>query len=304
MLRAIIRFLKKKMTVIIVPHSTRHPIRSSISSLLIFFMFFIWAGSFGWAIWIISKKINYEETIKTNTVLRKKSEFLAKSMAESRDYIEKVSEMETKLRGLLNLKSRKNIIEPAGIGGPSMHDENIIAHLFESGENFNSEETSMNLREMKRDSWLTTQGFREIEGYIEGEKSKLLATPCIWPAPGTITSRFGWRIHPLTRRKEFHKAIDIANKKGIPIRATADGKVLFSGWQGSYGRAIMIDHGQGFSTRYCHIQTLLVKAGERIKRGQTIALIGSTGRSTGSHLHYEVWYRGKPVNPIKYLVKK
>jgi murein DD-endopeptidase MepM/ murein hydrolase activator NlpD len=126
----------------------------------------------------------------------------------------------------------------------------------------------------------------------------------MWPALGTITSRFGWRTHPLTKRREFHKALDIANNKGTPIRATADGKAIFVGWQGSYGKSIIIDHGHSFSTHYSHNNTLLIKAGERVKRGQIIALLGSTGRSTGPHIHYEVWYKGKPVNPIKYVTKK
>lgn len=304
MAQGLIKFLKKKITIIIVPHSTSHPIRSSVSSLLIFSLFTIWAGSFGWAVWVISKKINYEEALKSNLALKQKSEFLTRSIAESRNYLEQVKDMETRLRGILNLKSKKDIIELSRVGGPSIHDESIIAQLLKSGKDYDLEETAMNLREMKRDSWLTTQGFRKIEGYINEEKGKLLSTPCIWPAPGTITSRFGWRIHPLSKRREFHKALDIAAAKGVSIRATADGKVILSGWQGSYGKAIMISHGHGFSTHYCHNDSLLVKTGNYVKRGQIIATIGSTGRTTGPHIHYEVWYKGKAVNPMNYLSKK
>ncbi len=90
----------------------------------------------------------------------------------------------------------------------------------------------------------------------------------------------------------------------LPVRATADERVVLAGWQGTYGRIVMIDHGHGFSTRYAHNSTILVKPREKVKRGQIIALIGNTGRSTGPHLLYEVWYKGKPVNPLLYVKSK
>ena len=303
-MKNILKIFKKRITVIIVPHSTSHPIKSSMSSLLILILFLVWISSFGWAVWIIGKKINYDEALRINETLKEKSDFLTKSITKSRDYIETVKEMETDLRGLLNLKSEKAIIESPGIGGPTTNDKDVVAKILSTNSDLGNEEVKMNIREMKRDSWMTTQGFRQVSNYINNERLRLLATPCMWPTFGTITSRFGWRIHPMSTNNEFHEAIDIANCEETPIRATADGKVVFSDWQGSYGRAIMIDHGHGFATRYCHISVLIAKVGEQVKRGQVIALSGSTGSSTGPHLHYEVWNNGRPVNPINYLTKK
>ncbi len=98
--------------------------------------------------------------------------------------------------------------------------------------------------------------------------------------------------------------MDIANSKGTPIRVTADGTVMFSGWRGTFGRVVVVNHGHGYSTIYAHNFRNLVKAGEKVKRGQIIALMGSSGLSTGSHLHYEVRFNRRPQNPIKYITAK
>ena len=281
---------KKKITVVIIPHSVSRPLRSSVSSFIIFFLFFIWFGSLSWAIWIISKQVNYDEALKNNLLLKEKASTLTNTVSECRDYIEKVKEMEKDLSAMLNLKSKKEIIESPGIGGPSNYDRSILAQLLNSdADSIHSKQVEMNINEIRKDSWQTTQGYKEIKDFITDERNKLLATPCILPIIGNITSRFGWRVHPLSRGKEFHEGLDISNEKETPIRATADGRVIFSGWQGSYGRAVIVDHGYGFTTRYCHCCVLISREGETVKRGQIIALVGTTGRSTGEHLHYEVW---------------
>lgn len=122
-------------------------------------------------------------------------------------------------------------------------------------------------------------------------------TPSIWPAPGDVSSPFGMR----WGGTDFHPGIDIANDYGTPIRATADGTVTFAGPNAGYGNMVDIDHGSGIVTRYGHAQTLAVRAGQKVKRGQVIAYMGSTGFSTGPHVHYEVRVNGSPVNPIGYL---
>jgi murein DD-endopeptidase MepM/ murein hydrolase activator NlpD len=100
---------------------------------------------------------------------------------------------------------------------------------------------------------------------------------------------------------EFHPGLDIANNPDTLIYATADGTVRFSGWSHGYGNMVVIDHGYGLSTLYGHTSKALVKTGDRVSKGQVIAYMGTTGRSTGAHLHYEVWRQGKPVNPMSFL---
>lgn len=123
----------------------------------------------------------------------------------------------------------------------------------------------------------------------------------IWPARGRISSPFGWRMHPILKSRRFHSGIDIAVPSGTPVQAADNGVVLISGWNGGYGYFIAIDHGKGISTAYAHNSRLLVKEGDVVTKGQTIALSGSTGWSTGPHLHFEVRENGTPVDPLKYL---
>lgn len=129
--------------------------------------------------------------------------------------------------------------------------------------------------------------------------SKDAAFPTIKGKP--ITSGYGWRIHPITGNRKFHSGIDFGAKQGTPIYAFKSGKVDFAGRKGGYGKAVIINHGEGKSTLYGHASEIVVKKGERVVSGQIIAEIGSTGMSTGPHLHFEVRVNNKPVNPNPYL---
>ena len=122
-----------------------------------------------------------------------------------------------------------------------------------------------------------------------------------WPVMGRINSPFGWRQHPITRRKDFHTGIDIKAARNDPIKAAGGGKVAYSGWMGGYGKVLVIEHPNGQSTLYAHCSTLLAGKGASVSSGQLVARIGTTGRSTGPHLHFEVRNGNSPVNPIKYL---
>lgn len=122
--------------------------------------------------------------------------------------------------------------------------------------------------------------------------------PFIRPVDGPIVSGFGYRFHPIFKRVKFHYGVDISAPSGTPIRAVADGVVVFSGWRRAYGNTVILDHGNGLATLYAHCSRLLVSEGEVVKQGQVIGLVGSTGLSTGPHLHFEVRRYGKPINPL------
>jgi murein DD-endopeptidase MepM/ murein hydrolase activator NlpD len=132
-------------------------------------------------------------------------------------------------------------------------------------------------------------------------KSRFAATPSIYPLYGPILSRFGWRNHPIISKRRMHKGIDIAAWAGAPIRSTADGVIEYAGWSGSFGYVVVIDHSYGYRTIYAHCSQLLIKKGDLIKKGQVIAQVGTTGLSTGPHLHYEVRRWRQAVNPVTYL---
>lgn len=128
----------------------------------------------------------------------------------------------------------------------------------------------------------------------EGAKRGLMQTPV---SGARMSSGFGMRMHPVLGYSRMHRGVDFAARTGTPVLAAASGRVTRSGWSGGYGNVVIVDHGKGVSTRYAHLSKLLVRAGERVEQGARIGLVGSTGMSTGPHLHYEVWQNGKPVNP-------
>ena len=304
MKKGIYNWFRRRLTILLIPHDSSRPLRTTISIGFICFVSILWMFSIAYSIFIISREIDYRETARANLVLREKAEYFANSLEKERDLICELREMDTRLRGLLHMKNPEDIIELGGIGGPSINDQLALSSVLQNGNGLNEELFNMNLNELEREAWERKQSFHEISDFVTNKRSELLATPSIWPIFGHVTSSYGWRRHPLTGRGEFHYAIDIANLKGTPVRATADGRVVLAGWQGTYGRIVMIDHGHGFSTRYAHNSTILVKPEEKVKRGQIIALSGNTGLCTAPHLHYEVWYQGKPVNPLLYVKSK
>jgi murein DD-endopeptidase MepM/ murein hydrolase activator NlpD len=127
------------------------------------------------------------------------------------------------------------------------------------------------------------------------------SAPNLWPVEGSVTGGFGERIDPFNGEGAFHSGIDIAAAYGQSVIAPADGVVVFADFLGGYGRAVVIDHGRGVSTRYGHLANFAVAAGQHIHRGDTVGYVGLSGRSTGPHLHYEVRINDVPVNPHKYL---
>ena len=145
---------------------------------------------------------------------------------------------------------------------------------------------------------------QELQAYFQDQKSLLASTPSIWPARGWVTSDFGQRLDPYTADRVMHAGLDIAAPHGKEVYSPSDGTVVFAGLEGGYGNVIVIDHGYGIKTRYGHLAKMLVKAGDKVKRGGLIAAVGNTGRSTGPHLHYEVRVNGVAQNPRKFILEE
>ena len=152
------------------------------------------------------------------------------------------------------------------------------------------------IKELKK----TIETVDEIKDYLRIQKDIYVATPRGFPVSGRITSHFGKRIDPITGEKTFHSGIDISSNLGSPIHATADGVVSHAGWTQKSGFVVVLEHGCGFTTVYAHNKTNAVKVGQKIKRGDIIGYVGSTGKSTGPHVHYEVWENGRSVDAQKY----
>jgi murein DD-endopeptidase MepM/ murein hydrolase activator NlpD len=152
------------------------------------------------------------------------------------------------------------------------------------------------------------EGLAERSGRIErfyADQTELLSrTPSIWPVRGYLSSAYGRRQDPFTQQRDYHPGIDISAPRGSEVKAPADGVVVSVGRRPAYGKAIVIDHGFDVVTRYGHLDGYNVRPGQRVRRGDVIGFVGSTGRSSGPHLHYEVWARGKLQNPIHYILEE
>ena len=144
---------------------------------------------------------------------------------------------------------------------------------------------------------------RDLDRYFEDQRSLLTSTPSSWPTRGWVTSDFGVRLDPYTAERMMHRGLDIATPTGQAIFAPSDGTVVFAGTENGYGKVLVLDHGYGVRTRYGHLSEISVKAGDAVRRGTRLGAVGSTGRSTGPHLHYEVRVNGIAENPRKFILE-
>jgi len=154
-----------------------------------------------------------------------------------------------------------------------------------------------------RQARLQKSDYETILAHLESANHEAHTTPSLKPVNvAFVSSRFGWRMDPITGRRTMHRGVDFSARLGTPVMSTADGVVTYSGvWQ-TYGNVVEISHGNGFMTRYCHLQRRLVQKGQKVTRGDIIGKVGSTGRSTFSHLHYEIEQDGERIDPLRYVL--
>jgi murein DD-endopeptidase MepM/ murein hydrolase activator NlpD len=141
-----------------------------------------------------------------------------------------------------------------------------------------------------------------VRSDVDKRNNLAAATPSIWPTHGWLSSSMGNRADPINGSKDFHPGLDISADKGDPVYSTADGKIVNASAAGNYGNLVIVDHGYGIETRYGHLSAFKVKVGQAVKRGDLLGLVGSTGRATGAHLHYEVRANGRILNPLQLLL--
>ena len=214
-----------------------------------------------------------------------------------------LSAFEKKLRIISNIDNNSDNQQSfINVGGPVLNDINTANSLNLS---FNSiiSEIQDQVKCLYSASEKQLQAFNVLYKHCEEQRSLLASTPSISPVlkEGWISSRFGYRKSPFTNKREFHNGLDISAGKGEPIVATASGIIKFAGRKGLMGKTVIINHGHGMTTLYGHADTLLVQKGDVVKRGDIIAKIGTTGRTTGPHVHYTVLLNGISVNPEKYI---
>ena len=249
------------------------------------------------------KKINdHNKLVKENILLKKKLSELSLRLDSLLTKIQKMESWEDSLRLSKNLKQINKDLRKMGVGGLPVIDStfsNIDSDLFMSYNNIlNKYQHVAN----KVNFDFTTH--KKVFDYFQLKKDLDRYTPSIYPAFGRISDYFGWRVHPFLHRRMFHHGIDIANDKGTPIYATADGVVKITKRLKNFGKFVSINHKYGYQTNYGHLSKIVVRKGQKVKRGQIIGYMGNTGRSTGTHLHYEVKRYNRYRNPIKYINRK
>lgn len=274
-MQSIKKIIKKAftpITIMLIPHSSRSSIRLKIPSVGILISLVLW---FIGTVYVFSVAIDAFEYNR----MKEKLNYYSGQFLEMRSTITTLKKAEDDFRRLFSLETKEQVFE-------SLDD---------------SDKGSIDMENLKFQIKKTMETVGEIKDYLSQEKDLYLATPKGWPVEGKVTSSFGMREHPKTGAKDFHSGIDIASDPGSPLKATADGIVSFAGWSGGNGNLVVLEHGYSFSTFYAHNKQVSVKVGQKVKRGDIIGYIGSTGNSTGPHVHYEVWHNGKSINPYKYI---
>jgi len=213
-------------------------------------------------------------------------------------------DFQRKARLLANLDEIGDDVTEVGVGGPDYGRIRAISHLDpESRERIL--ETHADIDKLLRQAELQRASYTDIINSLETTDEKLRTTPSLYPVNvGFVSSNFGRRMDPLTGRRTMHRGIDFSARLGTPVFATADGVVTFSGTWKTYGHVVEVSHGHGIVTRFAHLQKRLVRKGQKVRRGDLIARVGASGKSTFSHLHYEVERDGNRVDPRKYLIAR
>lgn len=239
------------------------------------------------------------ELQRENANLNSRLEVFEHEVDELNRRMEANFELQNRARMLAGLDPIDRDVWQVGVGGPEPFLRN--ADTDASGRIMAGLEE--NLERMVRQSKLQLESYDEIVTILDKEKKLRDCTPSIRPMKGGyLSSRFGRRMDPFTGRIAHHTGVDYRARTGTPVMSTADGVVTMAKKNGSFGLMIEVNHGFGFKTRYAHLSKMLVKRGARVKRGEIIGLVGSTGRSTGTHLHYEVVFRKAHRNPLYYVI--
>ncbi len=246
--KKIAKELKRRITIMVVPHNTIKPVSLNFSLSFLLFAVFLWTGITIWAGILSGQHIDYLKTKTDNKLMKVKVGYFAKQVQKSREMLDLVKENDSHIRQLLEMKSKKAIIEAdgQGQGGPSEVDKEALERKLNGTIDEMSVEdiykqTSALIDETSRQM----NSFKEVLCQVDTMRTEFKNTPNVWPCVGRLTSTFGFRVHPVFGVTEFHSGFDIANAKNTPVYATAFGTVKLCEWQPGYGRLIIVDHGHG-----------------------------------------------------------
>lgn len=271
-LRPLFKKLSTTVTIMLVPHSRGSSLNVRMPyALLGLLLVFAGVG----AIYTVSLTYHAVGLYMTN----QKYAQMSSQFHEMKSTLHSLKKSESEFKRLFSLGSRKKVLD--ALDAPR-------------------DDGSINIEELKIQVAESMAAVAEIREYMAKARDVYRATPQGIPVNGRLSSAFGMRVHPRYGREMFHSGIDLSAQRGTPVHATADGIISFSGWSKGSGNIVVIEHGHGFSTVYAHNTQNLVQVGKTVQRGDKIATTGSTGVTTGPHVHYEVWKDGTCVNPASF----
>lgn len=212
--------------------------------------------------------------------------------------LDSLSRLEEKIRALYGMNGHDKAFHAFGVGGRRPPADAPVGSMV-SEQILNS---SLKNRQLQSKISFTSSSFKQIEEFVRYRHKLWEHTPFVLPAKGQITSGFGYRLHPILGANAMHEGLDISNSRWTPIFATANGIVTTSGPNSTFGNLVVLDHGNGYTTKFGHLTKIMVEKGQLVKRYGLIGYMGDTGRATGIHLHYEVHRDGTPQNPEKYIL--
>lgn len=273
-LRLWLKKIRTPVTIMVVPHSRSNSrsIKLPVASILALFVL----SCLG-VVYTVSLSVHAVEYYR----LKRDYAAMNKQFKEMASAMSSLKQAESQFRQLFSLGSKKEVLS------------GLDADEADAG--------SIDLEALKKEVNASMESVKGIRAYLAEQRDIFLTTPHGWPADGRISSGFGMREHPLFHVKKLHTGVDISLSLGTPLHATADGVISFAGRSAGNGNIVVIEHGHGYSTVYAHNTENLVRSGQTVKRGEVVAYSGSTGFSTGPHVHYEVWVDGKSVNPAPFL---
>ena len=277
--------------------------KKTIKMGLYLMVFAILSITFFFCDYIQVKKKAYEvaQLRQQTEIQRSQIHFFSSKIEEMERQISRLKDFDKRIRIIANLEKGQETTPFLGMGGPSPSDlrEKLKGEKDEKGL---VHQMKIDVDRLQSEAATQEVSLSELEKVLQSKQEILVHTPSIWPVQGWVTSDFGFRTNPFTGLTQMHEGIDISNRSGTIVVAPGNGFVSDIGNDWAHGKFLVISHGFGMTTRYSHLNKALVKVGQKIKRGDKIAEVGTSGKTTGPHLHYEVRLNGIPANPMRYIL--
>jgi murein DD-endopeptidase MepM/ murein hydrolase activator NlpD len=295
---------RKHFSILIIPHDKGKPFKKKVSDILLY------SFSFGFGLLVLANlflsfdflgevldRAKLSQLQRENKYLESKLVDLNSVISKLKGEMASLMDKEKNVRMAFGLPEVDNQLREVGVGGPmptQLPDQSLTVKQVQKAE--------VELDKLLRQTRFERESFDQIYSDLCDKKKILDHTPSIQPTAGYLSRGFGMMIDPFTGTKQPHLGIDLAADIGTPVYATADGRVSSVERDPGLGKMILISHQSGYTTVYAHLSLVKVKTGQSVKRGEIIGAVGNTGYSTGPHLHYEVYFRGQPKNPLNYIL--